>query len=272
MDRYHFASGELDGVCGTNTRKALFDWQTYGPGAALDPLDEQAIDEALLEYGGPALREHVLSADDVSGPFLDRIPVDPEEKAALPYLGFTSRIEKLAERFQTSIRAPQRLNPDRTFSEGEKITVPRLGEPLRIAATDYWLELQTGREVLFLRTEETVIARWPATINPQKTPIARMEIGSRAPDPNYYDLREIDGKQHMFVYKKGPNNPVGTDWLSLVGNHPSNQGIKGFGLHGSPEPSGISKQVSAGCIRMTNWDIEELAGQLDRGIALIPVS
>jgi lipoprotein-anchoring transpeptidase ErfK/SrfK len=38
-----------------------------------------------------------------------------------------------------------------------------------------------------------------------------------------------------------------------------------YGIHGTPEPSKVSKTESHGCVRLTNWDAEELAGLVHGG-------
>ncbi len=41
-----------------------------------------------------------------------------------------------------------------------------------------------------------------------------------------------------------------------------------YGLHGTPDPSKIDKSASHGCVRMTNWDANELAHLVKRGIVV----
>jgi len=48
----------------------------------------------------------------------------------------------------------------------------------------------------------------------------------------------------------GKSNPVGTRWIGLS--------IKGYGIHGTNQPSSIGKNASHGCIRLRNRDVEEL--------------
>lgn len=60
-----------------------------------------------------------------------------------------------------------------------------------------------------------------------------------------------------FTIKPGPNNPVGLVWIALS--------REGYGIHGTPEPSKISKSVSHGCIRLTNWDALQLASGVVKG-------
>jgi lipoprotein-anchoring transpeptidase ErfK/SrfK len=60
-----------------------------------------------------------------------------------------------------------------------------------------------------------------------------------------------------FTIKPGPNNPVGVYWIGLS--------AEGYGIHGTPEPSKISKSESHGCVRLTNWDVASLGGSIKKG-------
>jgi lipoprotein-anchoring transpeptidase ErfK/SrfK len=55
----------------------------------------------------------------------------------------------------------------------------------------------------------------------------------------------------------GPNNPVGVVWIGLSS--------EGYGIHGTPDPSKVSKTQSHGCIRLTNWDALQLASAVAKG-------
>lgn len=48
----------------------------------------------------------------------------------------------------------------------------------------------------------------------------------------------------------GKSNPLGTRWMGLS--------LKGYGIHGTNNPSSIGRNASHGCIRMKNQDVEEL--------------
>jgi lipoprotein-anchoring transpeptidase ErfK/SrfK len=52
------------------------------------------------------------------------------------------------------------------------------------------------------------------------------------------------------VYPPGKNNPVGSRWIGLS--------QKGYGIHGTNAPKSIGRNVSHGCIRMLNRDVEQL--------------
>ena len=64
-----------------------------------------------------------------------------------------------------------------------------------------------------------------------------------------------------FRIAPGPNNPVGSVWIDLSGD--------GYGIHGTPEPDRIGKTQSHGCIRMTNWDVEDLASMVPKDIPVV---
>jgi lipoprotein-anchoring transpeptidase ErfK/SrfK len=55
------------------------------------------------------------------------------------------------------------------------------------------------------------------------------------------------------IINKAPNpgGPFGSMWLGLSKPH--------YGIHGTNNPASIGKNVSHGCIRMYNRDVNELA-------------
>ena len=56
------------------------------------------------------------------------------------------------------------------------------------------------------------------------------------------------------------NNPVGSVWIDLT--EPT------YVIHGAPDPTKIGKTSSHGCVRLTNWDVRELAGLVSPGIVV----
>jgi lipoprotein-anchoring transpeptidase ErfK/SrfK len=74
------------------------------------------------------------------------------------------------------------------------------------------------------------------------SPTGTFTIVNRVANPTYYH----PGK----VIAPGPQNPIGTRWIGL------NQ--KGYGIHGTDQPSSIGYAKSHGCIRLRNADVERL--------------
>jgi lipoprotein-anchoring transpeptidase ErfK/SrfK len=59
------------------------------------------------------------------------------------------------------------------------------------------------------------------------------------------------------IVPPGKDNPIGTRWLGL--------NLKGYGIHGTNVPSSIGHNVSHGCIRLRNHDVEELFRMVSEG-------
>ena len=74
--------------------------------------------------------------------------------------------------------------------------------------------------------------------------------------------RRPDLPRHM---EGGPNNPLGARAMYLY------RGDKDtlFRIHGSNEPWTIGQAVSSGCIRMTNWDVEDLYSRIPMGARVV---
>ena len=81
------------------------------------------------------------------------------------------------------------------------------------------------------------------------SPIGVFQIATSIANPTWYGK----GK----VVPPGKGNPVGTRWLGLS--------LKGYGIHGTNAPSSIGHNVSHGCIRLRNHEIEELFAMVGVG-------
>jgi lipoprotein-anchoring transpeptidase ErfK/SrfK len=81
------------------------------------------------------------------------------------------------------------------------------------------------------------------------SPAGEFKIVNRVSNPAYYH----QGK----VIPAGNGNPVGSRWMGLS--------AKGYGIHGTNQPSSIGKAASTGCIRMGKQDVEELFALIEVG-------
>ncbi|HEY7391907.1 MAG TPA: L,D-transpeptidase [Bryobacteraceae bacterium] len=89
-----------------------------------------------------------------------------------------------------------------------------------------------------------VLRVFPTAVGSPRTPspAGSYKIVQRIANPTWY----TKGK----VVPPGKANPLGTRWIGLS--------AKGYGIHGTNNPSSIGASVSHGCIRMRNRDVEEL--------------
>jgi lipoprotein-anchoring transpeptidase ErfK/SrfK len=62
----------------------------------------------------------------------------------------------------------------------------------------------------------------------------------------------------------GPGNPLGARAIYIGGTD--------YRIHGTNEPTSIGKQVSSGCIRLTNDDVIDLYNRVTLGAKVIVLS
>ena len=106
--------------------------------------------------------------------------------------------------------------------------------------------IQDDRNLLHLIEDDQFIKSYPvATGKDSSTPIGTFKIVTKIPNPVWY-------KQGAVVPPESPENILGTRWMGID--------KQGYGIHGSVDPSAIGQHVTAGCVRMTNRDVEELFG------------
>jgi lipoprotein-anchoring transpeptidase ErfK/SrfK len=155
------------------------------------------------------------------------------------------------------------LNPGKRFDKGETIVVARARTEAP-AAKATRIEVDKVRKILTVHGTDGVLAIYPATIGSKEKPApsGTLKVTSVARNPTYrynpeYAFKSVKSTE-PFEIRPGPNNPVGAVWIGLS--------AKGYGIHGTPDPSKISKSESHGCIRLTNWDAKELLAMVEKGM------
>lgn len=264
LDRTRFSPGVIDGYFGENVRLAL---AAFAEAEGLDFNGEptrEIWDALVRQTSSPAIVPYTLTAQDVRGPFNASIPESMEGKARLDRLGYTSAAEALAERFHMDEDLLRALNPGADFS--------RAGTTIQVAAPQPTALNADVARIVINKAESSVraydesgrlLAFYPATIGSSAlpSPSGAMTVKGVAPAPTYtYDpsrLSYVDGGEVLTI-AAGPNNPVGSRWIDLS--------RETYGIHGTPDPSLVGKTASHGCVRLTNWDVEELADAVDPGV------
>ncbi len=265
LDRSRFSPGVIDGLAGENVAKVIAAYERAN-GLEADGKPDAALLGKLTEGDGkPVLTLYTIKEDDVDGTFLDAVPETLEDMAKLKSLSYTSPRELLAERFHMDEDLLDALNPGADFSRaGTKITVARVSRREE-KETVTRIEIDKAIGALYTYGEgDELTAFYPASIGSEgmPSPTGTHEVRAIAPEPRYYynpEKLNFSGveAEGLLEIAAGPNNPVGTVWIDLT--------EETYGIHGTPEPSLIAKSQSHGCVRLTNWDAEELAGMVRKG-------
>ena len=173
------------------------------------------------------------------GRALDFVPARAEVRAALKATG-TSRV----------VLPVLKVNP--------KVTTENMPRTIVVRVDENTLYLYEGFEVVRSWSVATAMPGWI-------TPQGDWNLYRKAVNPTWYNpALDSWGADLPAVVPGGPTAPMGTRALYITA-----PGL--IRIHGTPADSSIGTYASHGCIRMHNWEIEELYPMVDVGTRVIVV-
>ena len=265
LNNAHASPGAIDGANGKNTLKAIASFQQMNGITPTGELTKETWDALVSKQTKPAYVEYTTTDADFKGPYADSIPSDYALQAKMKGLYYTRVTEMLGEKFHMDEKFLRQLNPNATFKKpGEKIVVANVRNDL--PEDIHLIVAHKGAKQLYLfNNRNQMIASFPATIGSADTPspTGTYKVVGVAKNPyySYSPSNFVQGKNlKPLTLPPGPNAPVGNIWIGLS--------KKSFGIHGTPNPSLISKTASHGCIRLTNWDANDLGNKVRSGVTV----
>lgn len=266
LDRAGFSPGEIDGKLGENVEKALRAYAEASGLPSATTLTGDILDRLTRGDINPLLIEIAVTERDIDGPFLKRQPKGLDEMKGIKRLAYRDVSELLAERYHMSEELLAALNPRAQFSHpGAKVVVANVSQGKSKTEVTR-VEVDKDQQTVRAFAGSVLVAFFPATVGSEEKPSPSGTLTVRAvrSDPFYrynpdYKFKGVKARR-AFTINPGPNNPVGTTWIALS--------EAGYGIHGTPSPSKVSKAESNGCVRLTNWDAEKLARMIKKGVTV----
>jgi len=273
LNRALFAPGMLDGGWGQNTSVAVYWFQAREGLPPTGVVDSATYTRLVRVAGSPAqmVVPHTLTAAEVRGPFVS-LPGSIYAQAEMDCMCYESLSEKLSELFASRVELLVKLNPGvdlDALKAGDVINVPNVRdasappkgvvETLVVSGGDHYLQaLDAAGRILY---------HFPTTLGSSYDPSPEGSFHVLAITENpwwHYQPAILKGRNPNAPPAQippGPNSAVGRVWMTLSAEH--------YGIHGTKSPETIGYAVSAGCVRLANWDALYLARRLTPGTPVV---
>ncbi len=144
---------------------------------------------------------------------------------------------KIAKKFNTTvdlIKKSNNLSSDKIFP----------GKKLKIYTGALSILVDKSQNILMLKSDEEIIKTYVVSTGADNsTPAGVFKIANKLENPTWF-------KAGAVVSADSKENVLGTRWMGFD--------LAGYGIHGTVEPENLGKQVTQGCVRMENSEVEEL--------------
>lgn len=144
---------------------------------------------------------------------------------------------KISREFKTTPELIKKSNnmPDDKIMPGRKI---------KVWTAPFNIFVDKSQNTLILKSDDEVIKTYTVSTGANNsTPVGTFKIVNKLKDPTWF-------KAGAVVPAGSPENILGTAWLGID--------VPGYGIHGTTEPESLGRQVTQGCVRMANPDVDEL--------------
>lgn len=158
---------------------------------------------------------------------------------------------KIAKKFGTTVALIKKANR-------LKSDIIRPDQKLKVNTCPFTIVIDKSQNLLFLKRNEEIVKTYlVATGKDNSTPTGTFKIVNKLKNPTWF-------KTGAVIPPDSPQNILGSRWLGFD--------IKGYGIHGTTSPEDLGKQITMGCIRMRDKDVEELYDIVPRGTKVVIVN
>jgi lipoprotein-anchoring transpeptidase ErfK/SrfK len=159
------------------------------------------------------------------------------EKSVLYEIKPGDTLSRIAKEHGTTVELIMKAN-------GLSTTMIMPGRQLKVWNAPFTILVDKSQNSLILRSGDDVIKTYVvSTGKDNSTPVGTFTIVNKLTDPTWFRAGAV-------VPPSSPENILGTRWLGFD--------LAGYGIHGTTEPEKLGQQVTLGCVRMANPEVEEL--------------
>ena len=146
-------------------------------------------------------------------------------------------LAKIAKKYNTTVELLKRSNG----LSSDKIIK---GNKLKVWTKPFNIVVDKSQNTLILKFNDEVLKIYTVStgIN-NSTPVGNFKIINKLVNPTWH-------KPGAVVPPESPDNILGSRWMGINREQ--------YGIHGTTEPQTLGQQITQGCVRMSNSDVEEL--------------
>ena len=171
-------------------------------------------------------------------------------KTVVHEVGVGDSLGKIAKQYGTTTELIKRSNNLRS-------DVIQVGQKIRVWTSKFNIFVDKSQNKLILKDGDVVLKVYDVSTGANNsTPIGKFKITSKLVDPVWFN-------RGVVVPPESPANVLGSRWMGFD--------IPGYGIHGTVEPQNVGQQVTAGCVRMRNEEVQELYSIVPLGTEVVIV-
>jgi len=153
-------------------------------------------------------------------------------------------LNKIAREHKTT---PELIMKSNNISDS--LIIP--GRKIKIWNAPFSILVDKSQNIMLLKSDEEVIKTYVVSTGKDScTPVGVFKIINKLANPTWFRAGAV-------VPAGSPENVLGTRWMGFD--------LAGYGIHGTIEPKELGKQVTQGCVRLSNSDVEELYNIIPTG-------
>ena len=146
-------------------------------------------------------------------------------------------LAKIARQYKTTVELIMKSN-----NIGDSLIIP--GRKIKIWSAPFSILVDKSQNTLLLKSDEEIIKTYIVSTGKNNcTPVGTFKITNKLVNPTWF-------KAGAVVPPGSTENVLGTRWMGFD--------LAGYGIHGTTEPKELGKQVTQGCVRLSNPEVEEL--------------